>query len=128
MKDETKNILRVALIIAIASTAFGCLCMAIVDRQASNYETGVTITPNPEYRIELFYSDETCTGKGFLILEFRPRLFKSRNVIVGNYTAEREMHLWHWRLVYGDKKVFSENIDRDVKVGYDIKFIYVVDE
>lgn len=98
----------------------------IQNRIYADYKTGVIITPNPEYRIELQYS--TCEVKGVILMQLKPRLFDhDHKVIKLNYTADRTMHLWTWRLLYGDKEVYRKTIDRDVKAGDNIQFIYVVD-
>lgn len=78
-----------------------------------------------EYLIELRYSDDTT--KGVLTLQLKPKLFVSNKMIRYIYIAPKPMHLWAWVLKYGDNKVYHETIDRDVKTGDNIQFIYVVD-
>lgn len=117
-------------IIGMIILAVGLLYCATTGTQYlidARYKTGVTITSNPEYQIELFYSADTCTPKDILTLRFKPRLFKSRSVIVGNYKIDKAMHLWHWTITRGDHTLYGETIDRDVKAGDNIQFIYVVD-
>lgn len=89
----------------------------------TQYKMGVTITPNPKYLIELHYSDDLF--KGVQTIKLEPKLFVSSKMVRYIYTAPLAMHLWHWTITRGDHILYGETIDRDVKAGDDIQFIYV---
>lgn len=99
----------------------------IQGRIIESYKMGITITPNPEYSMIVYYSDDAI--EGVINFSFKPRFFSPgrMKIVKGYYTAPKKMHLWYWILMYGDKEVYRETIDLDVKAGDDIQFIYGVD-
>lgn len=126
MKEKTIIVCWILLFISILSTSIYCIATALQSHIVASYKTGVTITtPNPEYLIALHYSDNTA--EGVLILQLRPKLFLSNKIVRYIYTAPRQMHLWRWILTHGDHVLYGETIDRNVKAGDNIQFVYVVD-
>lgn len=119
MKASTPIIIMLAFILSLG--VYGIICQP---EKVYNHTTGVKVISNAAYTFEADF----VVGDG---LEYR-KCFDTHVTYRKNmrcfHRAKRTEHLVYWRVLHGDKLVYSEELDHRLVNGNTVIFLYVVDE